>query len=231
MEPVSGAGDLGANGREEVKDYSREIAKALLEIEAIGFVPDKPITFKSGIKSPVYIDNRKLPYYPDRWKLVLEGFENVVRSRRIDVEVVAGIETAGIPHSAALGYRMGKPSVFVRKKTKDHGTKSKIEGGEVKGKRVLLIEDHVSTGGSSLAGVEALKESGAMVEVCLAITSYEFGEAHEAFEMAGVGLYTLTTFSVILDEAVAAGKLNDETLGVVRDWLGEPKGWAGRHGF
>jgi orotate phosphoribosyltransferase len=206
------------------------IARALLEINAVGFSPRAPVTFKSGLLSPVYVDNRRIPFWPAQWRQVIDGFQAVVAEHKIDFEVLAGIETGGIPHSAALAYAMGKPSVFVRKQPKEHGTRSRIEGGDVAGRRVLLIEDLVTTGGSSLAGVRALREDGAAVDICLAIVSYEFPESAEAFERAGVRLYTLTSFAAILKEALAMGRFNEEEQSIIEDWLHHPANWAKKHG-
>ena len=141
-------------------------------------------------------------------------------------DVMAGIETAGIPHSSALAYVLQKPSVFVRKKPKEHGLKSKIEGGEVAGKHVLLIEDLVTTGGSSLAGVEALRQARAKVTDCLVIVNYGFPESQNAFQKAKIKLHTLTSFPVILQEAIKAGKINTKGKDIIEQWLQNPYEWS-----
>lgn len=207
-------------------DLQRQIAQVLISIGAVGFTTEKPITFKSGIISPVYVDNRKLPYHPEKWQLVIQGFASLLETNKISFDIVAGIETAGIPHSAALGYFLQKPSIFVRKKIKDHGTKSRVEGGSVMGKRVVLLEDLITTGGSSLAGVEALREQGAVVEDCLVIVSYGFEESVVQFAAAGVKLRSLTTFPVILDVAVEQGKINQQQKKTVQEWYTNPHGWG-----
>jgi orotate phosphoribosyltransferase len=207
--------------------YAHKVAESLLEIEAVGF-PDQPITFKSGIQSPVYVDNRRFPYFPSAWKTVIEGFAYLTQREQLDFECIAGIETAGIPHSATLGFYLQKPSLFVRKQVKDHGTKKRVEGGEVAGKKVLLIEDHITTGGSSLSGVEALRAEGATVTDCLAITSYEFADAAAAFSQAGVRLHTLTTFNHILDEASNQKILQKNKIESVKKWLQDPHHWSGQ---
>lgn len=201
------------------------VAQALLQIEAVVFTPNEPITFKSGIKSPVYVDNRRLPFWPAQWQVVLEGFRDLIALRGITFHIIAGIEAAGIPHSAALAYLTKTPSVFVRKQAKEHGTRSRIEGGDVTGKRVLLIEDLVTTGGSSLAGVEALREAGAEVTDCLCITSYGFPEAQRAFDAAGVRLHPLTPFSSIVVEASKQGRFSAAELEILEAWMRDPYGW------
>ncbi len=210
---------------------SREIAEALIAIEGVGFRPAAPITFKSGIKSPVYCDNRRFPFWPEQWAKVIRGFEGLIAKRAIAVDVVGGVEAAGIPHSAALGFSMQMPSVFIRKEAKEHGTKKRVEGGDVTGKRVVLVEDLVTTGGSSIAAIEALREEGAVVSDCLAIISYDFPEAVELFAKSGVRLHATTTFPVVLECAVKQGMIDEAEAAIVRDWLDEPRSWAKRHGF
>ena len=209
----------------------KRIAQALLEISAVGFRPESPLTFKSGIISPVYVDNRRFPFYPQQWRLVITGFQELLKSEQLEFDILAGIETAGIPHSAALGYALQRPSVFVRKKIKDHGTKSRIEGGSIAGKKVLLIEDLVTTGMSSLAGVQALRQDGAQVDDCLVIVSYGFAEASAAFAQAQVHLHTLTQFPIILEEALRLQKITSAQKVLIDDWFADPWGWAERHGF
>lgn len=212
-------------------DWQAEVARALVAIGAVGFAPQQPVTFKSGLISPVYVDNRRIPYWPEHWKVVIGGFEALIRAERIAFDVIAGIEAGGIPHSAALGYSLGRPSVFVRKQVKEHGTRSRIEGGDVRNRRVLLVEDLVTTGGSSLAGVEALREDGAVVNDCLTIVSYEFAEATASFAAAGVRLHPLTSFSAILREGLALGLFSASDKAVIEDWLRDPIHWAEKHGF
>lgn len=207
----------------------KQVAEALIEIGAVGFALKKPITFKSGIVSPVYVDNRKFPFHPKQWQVVIDGFKQVISDEEIAFTVLAGIATAGIPHSAALAYSLGVPSVFVRKESKDHGTKKMIEGGEVAGENVLLLEDLVTTGGSSLAGVAALRAERAVVSDCLVIISYGFQEAVDLFAAANVQLHPLTTFEVVFDVAREKNLLTVQEKAVVSDWLTDPWGWAGRH--
>jgi orotate phosphoribosyltransferase len=203
------------------------VARALLAIGAVGFTPDAPITFKSGILSPVYVDNRKLPFWPDQWRTVIEAFRNRITLDHIATDVIAGIAAAGIPHSAALAYALRQPSVFVRKEAKAHGTRSRIEGGDVTGRHVLLIEDLVTTGGSSLSAVGALRDAGAIVTDCMCITTYGFAEAQQAFDAAGVCLIPLVPFETILDEAHRQGRFGAIELGILQGWLRDPHGWAG----
>ncbi len=203
-----------------------QVARALLEIQAVVFSPHAPVTFKSGIQSPVYVDNRRLPFWPAQWQIVIEGLQHMIAASDIPFDVIAGIAAGGIPHSAALAYTLKKPSVFVRKEAKEHGTRGQIEGGDVSRKRVLLVEDMVTTGGSSLAGVDALRAAGATVKDCLCITSYGFAEATAAFESAGVRLYPLAPFSTIVTEASKMGLFDQNALKLIEAWMRDPYHWG-----
>jgi len=208
---------------------STRIAQTLLEINAVGFALERPIRFKSGILAPVYVDNRKFPYFPNAWQVAIEGFQQLLQEKSLEYDIIAGIETAGIPHSAALGYTLQKPSVFIRKAAKDHGTKKMVEGGEVKGKKVLLIEDHVTTGLSSLHGVDVLKAEGAEVVACLSISSYGWPEAQRAFSQAKVPQYTLTSFTEILAEAEKLRRITAAQSYEIHGWLHDPQAWSAAH--
>lgn len=209
----------------------KQIAKALLNIGAVGFKPSDPITFKSGLIAPVYIDNRIFPFYPQQWSDVIKGMSELIKKEDLIFDVMAGVEAAGIPHSAALGFKLKKPSVFVRKQVKGHGTKKMVEGGKVKNKKVLLIEDLVTTGGSSLAAVKSLRKEGAKVKDCLVIISYGFKKAEKSFAKAKVKLHTLTSFEVVLDEALKMGKFTKKEKVILEDWFNDPWGWAKRQGL
>jgi orotate phosphoribosyltransferase len=197
---------------------AQKVAQALLQINAVSF-PRELVKFKSGITSPVYIDNRKFPFYPEAWRGVIENFAKIIEKEKIKFDIIAGVEAAGIPHSAALSFLLKKPSVFVRKQTKDHGMKKMVEGGRVTGKRVLLIEDIVSAGRSSLAAVSSLRTEGAIVEDCLVILDYGFVEAKEGFKNSNMRLHTLTSFPVILEEAKKQEILVGKELKEVEDWV------------
>lgn len=206
------------------------VARALLEIGAVGFSPDRPIMFRSGILSPVYVDNRCLPHHPAQWHIVIESFQALIEARRITFDVIAGVAVGGVPHSAALAFVMRKPSVFVRKEAKSHGTQRLIEGGEVSNKRVVLVEDLVTTGGSSLQAVDQLREAGAIVEDVLAILGYGFADAERAFRDAELHLNTLTDFDTVAQTGVRMGKFSAADLAIIQDWLNDPHGWGKRGG-
>lgn len=206
--------------------YSRTIARALLKIHAVEFCAGNPVVFTSGLEAPVYVDNRKLPFWPNEWHAVIDAFRQKITEEAIEFDVIAGIETAGIPHSSAFAYVLQKPSVFVRKKAKEHGTKKKVEGGNVSGKKVVLVEDLVTTGASSLSGVQALRDEGARISECLIIVTYGFPESKKAFQEAKVNLHALTSFPIILQEAQQLGKISSTEKQAVEQWLQNPYDWA-----
>lgn len=206
-------------------DTAEKVAKALIGIGAVTFTVDNPIAFKFVAKAPVYCDNRRFPFHPAEWKTVIEGFKDVISLKGLNADVIAGVEAAGIPHSAALGFHTTTPSVFVRKQEKDHGTKKLVEGGDVAGKKVLLVEDLVTTGGSSLKAVQALRDAGATVTDVLVIVTYGFPESVAAFKDAGVTLHALTSFPVILKEAETQGLISADDVKEVTSWTEDPHGW------
>jgi len=212
-----------------VGPHALAVARALLEAGTVRLVPDDPVTFRSGLRSPVYVDNRRLISEPDAWRVVIRAFAAVLPPEGpagTGAVVIAGVESAGIPHSSALAFETGLPSVYVRKAAKEHGLGRRVEGGEVAGRHVVLVEDMVTTGGSGLAAVEALREEGALVSRCLAIITYGFPEARSAFAAAGVSLAVLTTFADVVAEAQASGHIDRRTADTVRAWMADPHSWS-----
>ena len=198
------------------------VARALLDADTVTLRPDDPVTFKSGLRSPVYVDNRRLLSQPEAWRVVIDAFAAELPAGEV---VIAGVESAGIPHSSALAFSTGRPSVFVRKAAKEHGLSRRIEGGDVAGRSAILVEDMVTTGGSSLSAVEALRDAGAAVQDCFAIITYGFSEAVEAFAAAAVELTTLTTFETVVAEARQRGGIGEREAALVRAWLADPHAW------
>ena len=204
----------------------RSSAKALLDIGAVGFTPHAPVTFKSGIRSPVYVDNRRLIFHPRQWHIIIDAFQSTIAALALEYDVIAGVAVGGLPHSSALAYMQGRPSVFIRVESKAHGMGQRLEGGDVKGARALLLEDLVTTGGSSLSAVAALRESGAIVTDVIAIVSYGFAEAEAAFAQARARLHTLTDFNAILAVAGERGLFNSGEENIIRAWLADPHHWG-----
>lgn len=207
-------------------DIEQKVAQELIKIGAVKFVLENPITFKSGIIAPIYVDNREFPFYPSSWKVVIEGFQELIKKNNINFDIVAGVAVGGIPHSAVLGFSSNKPSIFIRKEVKDHGTKSLVEGGNVKGKKVILIEDLVSTGGSSLNAVKEIRNAGGIVNECLVIVSYDFIESKENFKNADVKLLSLTSVPVILEEALKLGQIKEDQMKKIQEWFLDPHKWG-----
>lgn len=201
------------------------LAVALLETRAFHHTPDSPVTFRSGIQSPVYIDNRRLIHHPTQWHRIVDGMRARIADSGLMFDVIAGIAVGGIPHSSALAWSMSLPSVFVRKEAKEHGLQGRIDGGDVEGRRVLLVEDMITTGGSSLSGVTALRAAGATVTDCLSITSYDLEEARQAFHRHDVRLWPLVSFGALLSAAVARGQLDDAARGQIEAWQRNPRDW------
>lgn len=207
---------------------SRRIAEDLLEIGAVTFAPDAPFTWASGMKSPVYCDNRLTISYPTVRSRIRDGFRAALEATGIEPEVIVGTATAGIPHAAWLAGVLELPMAYVRSQAKAHGTSSQIEGRIESGTQVVVIEDLVSTGGSSGRVVEALRREGANVAAVLAIFSYELEQSEKTFRKLGVPLYTLTNFDELFAAAGARTELSDRTIRSIREWRGDPEGWSGR---
>lgn len=205
---------------------NQSIARALLDIGAVTFSPEAPYTFKSGIRSPVYVDNRVLVYHPKEWRVIIDGFKALICNQDIRFDLVAGVAVGGVPHSSALAYTMQKPSVFIRGESKEHGKEKLIEGGDVARQLAMLVEDHVTTGGSSLRAVQALRHDQATVRDVLAIISYGFSQAESDFEDNGLSLHTLTDFDTLLNLARERGDIRDQHIDLIRRWFANPRVWG-----
>lgn len=211
---------------------SRDFAKLLLDYAAVKLSFDPPFTYTSGMKAPIYTDNRLLIGYPEAYKKVVGGFRNLVSEHGLKFDWLAGTATAGIPWAAFLAYSLNLPMVYVRAQAKGHGAGKQVEGYLDSSKRVLIIEDLVTTGGSSLATVEALRrEASADVNEIIAIFTYGFPAMRESFEKADVRLYTLTDFDTLLEVARETGRISGEQFEKIMDYKKDPSGWAKRMGF
>ncbi|MDO5531199.1 orotate phosphoribosyltransferase [Sutterella sp.] len=207
------------------------LAGHLVKYGAVSFLTDDPMRLKSGLVTPIYVDNRSLTGHPDAWRDIIETTCSRISQLGLEFDIIAGVEGAGVSHAAALAYRLGKPHVFVRQRAKTYGDHSRVEGTSVKGKRVLIIEDHISTGLSLLSAVEGLKEEGAIVENCLAITSFGIDETSKLFKKENVVCHELLDFTLVLDKAIELGKLEASKKETLIDWLANPWTWAARHGL
>lgn len=205
-------------------DLAGLIARKLLQINAIQLSPQKPFIWASGLRSPIYCDNRTILSYPEIRRSVIDAFEQRSAGFR-PFNLIAGVATAGVPHGVLLADRLELPFVYVREKPKSHGRQNQIEGVVRQGDRALVIEDLISTGGSSLKAVEALREAGCEVAGVLAIFSYGFEKAEQAFREAGCPLQTLSHYGALLEEAVEMGRIGQEDLDMLRRWRQAPEDW------
>jgi orotate phosphoribosyltransferase len=210
----------------QLETISRHIAASLLEIEAVALRPHQPFTWTSGLKSPIYCDNRLTMSYPAIREAIAEGFAATIRQLYPDADVIAGTATAGIPHAAWVAQKLNLPMIYVRDKAKGHGKENLIEGAVKPGQKVVVIEDLISTGGSSLKAALAVNEAGAQALGVLAIFSYQLDKAVEAFKAAGMPLHTLSNYSALLDVAVELGKIKEEDVALLRSWRENPSAFA-----
>jgi len=201
-----------------------EVARRLLQINAIKLSPQKPFTWASGMQSPIYCDNRLSLSHPAVRNFILACFVEAAAGFR-PIDAVAGVATAGIPHAALLADRLSMPFAYVRSKAKGHGRQNLIEGELPAGARVLLVEDLISTGGSSLKAVAALREAGCQVAGVLAIFTYEFDHAKSAFAEANCRLETLSNYSALLQEAVEQQYVSASDLQTLQQWRASPENW------
>lgn len=201
------------------------IAEKLLQVEAVKLSPLKPFKWASGWNSPIYCDNRVALSYPDIRAYIAESLIDAIKREYPDAEVIAGVATAGIPQASIIADRMGKSLIYVRAKPKDHGMTNLIEGRITPGQKVVVIEDLISTGGSSLKAVEALKEQGANVLGMVAIFTYGFSVAEEAFKKAEVKLVTLSDYHTLLHVAFTKKILTELQLLVLARWRENPSEW------
>ncbi|MEF9931474.1 MAG: orotate phosphoribosyltransferase [Bacteroidales bacterium] len=209
-----------------MESIEKIVAKQLLDIKAVKLNVEKPFTWASGWKSPIYCDNRKVLSYPAARKVVYKAFVETIKEHFKNVDVIAGVATGAIAYGMMVAEVMGLPFVYVRPKPKDHGTGAQVEGDLPKGARVVVVEDLISTGSSSLSAVSALHSQGAVVLGMVAIFTYNFIKSRRAFEYANVELYTLSHYEALLDEAVAENYIKAADLDVLKEWRINPETWG-----
>ena len=204
---------------------AKEIARDLLKIKAVYLKPEEPFTWASGIKSPIYTDNRVTLAYPETRTLIEDGFVEKIRAEFPDVEVIAGTATAGIPHGAIIADKMNLPFAYIRSKPKDHGAGNQIEGRVAPGQKMVVIEDLISTGGSVLDAIAAAKREGADVIGAAAIFTYELPQADKNFNEAGVKLVTLSNYTELIHLAEQEGYINAEGLALLKRFKEDQENW------
>lgn len=212
-------------------ERARTIASGLLEIDAVALRPHDPFTWSSGLRAPIYCDNRRTLAHPPLRRAIAEGFARIIQEQEgDDALMVAGTATAGIPHAAWLAERLDAPMAYIRSEAKGHGQGRRIEGARpTPDQEVLVVEDLISTGSSALDAVSAVREQGATVRAVLAIFSYGLDVAAEAFDAADVPRHVLTTFPVLLDVAREQGDLSEDARAVLEDWRTDPEAWSQAH--
>jgi orotate phosphoribosyltransferase len=204
----------------------QKIAESLLKIKAVKLSPKAPFTWASGWKSPIYCDNRQTLSFPEARLLIRDEFVRNIREKFGNTEVIAGVATGGIAHGALVAEAMGLPFIYVRSSSKGHGLQNKVEGYLEKGQKVMVIEDLVSTGKSSLDAVEALRSTGAEVIGMAAIFTYEFEIAKENFENANCELITLSNYTALVKEAMELNYVDEESLQSLKEWRSNPQNWS-----
>ncbi len=206
-----------------VTPEAKRIAAHLLAIGAVHLRPDEPFTWTSGIRSPIYCDNRITMSHPAVRAEIADSFVAAIRERHPEAEVIAGTATAGIPHAAWVAERMNLPMIYVRDKAKGHGRQNQIEGALAPGQKAVVIEDLISTGGSSLKAAQAVQAEGGQVLGVLAIFSYQFPEAEALFADAGIPFATLSTYTALLETAREQGVISAEQERFLSAWRQSPK--------
>lgn len=209
----------------ENNTLKRDFASKLLRIKAIKLQPNEPFTWASGWKSPFYCDNRKTLSYPDIRTFVKVGMVHAILKHFPEADVIAGVATAGIPQAALIADVLNMPLIYVRSKPKDHGLENLIEGEMKEGAKVVVIEDLISTGGSSLKAVEAIRKAGGDVVGMVASYTYGFPVAALAFTDANVKLVTLTDYDHVVAEALATGYIQESDIELLNEWRKDPSGW------
>ncbi|NLX72554.1 MAG: orotate phosphoribosyltransferase [Bacteroidales bacterium] len=201
------------------------IANHLLQIKAIKLQPTSPFTWASGWKSPIYCDNRKTLSFPKVRDYIKEQFAEIVREKYADADVIAGVATGAIAVGALVADLLNKPFIYIRSAPKGHGLENMIEGVLEEGQKVVIIEDLISTGGSSLKAVEAVRERGGVVMGMLAIFSYGFQTAEDNFKTAGVDVETLSNYNTLLQVALDNGIVSHDDLQALGEWRKDPANW------
>lgn len=209
-----------------MKKVERLLAEKLLKISAIILQLENPFTWASGWNSPIYTDNRKTLSYPEIRSFIKVELASAIIQQFKDVDVIAGVATGAIAQGALVADILGLPYVYVRSTPKDHGLENLIEGNLKPGQKVVVIEDLISTGKSSLKAVEAIRSVGGVVAGMVALFTYEFPVAEENFRKAGVKLHTLSNYSSMIEAALETGYIMESDVETLREWRRDPANWS-----
>ena len=205
------------------------LANFLLQIKAIKLNPASPFTWASGLKSPIYCDNRITLSYPNIRTFIREAFVKMCVERYGKPDLIAGVATGGIPQGALVAQELGLPFCYVRSEAKSHGLNNQVEGIVHQGASVVVVEDLVSTGKSSLAAVEALREKGAKVKGMMAIFTYQLDAAAEAFKKAECDLVTISNYEALIKKAIEENYVSDDQMQSLMEWRKSPQAWSDAH--
>jgi orotate phosphoribosyltransferase len=209
-----------------MKDSAKKTAEYLMQINAIKLQPSNPFTWASGWKSPIYCDNRKTLSFPEVRSYIRDSFAELINELYPQAEMIAGVATGAIAHGALTADKLGLPFIYIRSGAKEHGLGNQIEGYYVPGQKVVVVEDLISTGGSSLGAVKALREAGCIVLGMVAIFTYEFKKAFEGFAAEKCTLHTLSNYSALIDTAVSTGYIGQAEVETLRKWRVDPANWG-----
>lgn len=198
------------------------IAEHLLKIEAVYLQPNNPFTWASGIKSPIYCDNRLTLSYPEIRTEIAKGLQALIREHFPDVEVIAGTATAGIPHAAWVSDQLNLPMCYVRSKPKGHGKGNQIEGKAAAGQKIVVVEDLISTGGSVIEAVQALRENGCTVLGVVSIFTYGLQKGKDQLDSEGIEAYSLTDYTALVEAAVKHGYIEKSDIDKLNKWRENP---------
>lgn len=208
-----------------MKNIAKRIATDLLQIKAIKLDSANYFTWASGWHSPIYCDNRKTLSYPDVRKTIYDSFSKLIKEKFSDVDVIAGVATGAIAHGVLVAEKLGKPFIYVRSSPKAHGLENLIEGDLPEGKKVVVVEDLISTGGSSIAAVKAIRKAECEVLGMVAIFTYGFDIARKQMEDNDCLLYTLSDYNTLIEEATELGYVKVEELETLKEWRESPSTW------
>ncbi len=210
------------------KDTAKKTAELLLQIKAIKLNPNKPFTWASGWKSPIYCDNRLTLSYPSVRIFLKEEISKIVELQYGKPDVIAGVATGAIAMGVLVAQQLGVPFIYVRPEPKKHGRQNQIEGHLEKGQNVVVIEDLISTGNSSLQAVETLKEAGAVIKGMVAIFTYGFDVATKNFTDKNINLVTLSNYQYLLEQALDSNYINENELVTLKEWGAKPSEWKNK---
>ncbi|MCC4436249.1 orotate phosphoribosyltransferase [Limosilactobacillus reuteri] len=206
--------------------YSQRVAKALLDIHAVTLNPDQPFTWASGLKSPIYTDNRLTISYPEVRQAIFNGMVEQIKLHFSEADVIAGTATAGIPHAAWVAQNMELPMIYVRTKPKDHGQGKQIEGFLKEGQKVVVIDDLISTGGSVLNAVRAVNNAGGKVIGVVSVFTYDLPAAEQNFMANGLKYYSVTDYMTLIKVAKENNQISADHLKSLQEWRKDPLSWS-----